>query len=526
MLPCFLGVASLIPHKAVACSNVAMTAARRYGLRARKPGRITATLSSSDESSSADPAIDPLSLLTLVDSSSDSEDDIEDLQQPRKRRKSQVKPLKSQTINQELLPSRDAPSTFSEQDVMKLREQLLPWYSKEHRKLPWRPVPLYDTQSGKIRKFQGVDHLAPHDPGAPYAIWVSEVMSQQTRISVVCEYYKRWMAEFPTVQDLAKAPIEKINELWAGLGYYRRGRMLHKGASEVVTKYNGDLPTDVKSLMKIPGIGRYTAGAIASIAFNKCVPLVDGNVERVFARLRPGCARIVESAKQSKKSEHYWELAAKVVGDIECAGDLNQSLMELGATVCTPKRPRCSSCPLKNQCGAYAEAKGKKVKPEEYVIRYPVKRTAQKCKVREEIVSVCVVCRKPEKGPEPQYLMLQRPKSGLLAGLWEFPSVIRDSGMELEILSKKVEEKVQSLLIDAQDKTKPIGLKFIECGEVVHIFSHIRQRLLVRRVSFTTAEVETYGENSKTRWISEEEMSTAAISTQMKKVFKMAQTKM
>ncbi len=177
----------------------------------------------------------------------------------------------------------------------------------------------------------------------PYAIWVSEVMLQQTQVSVVIPYYERWMARFPSVGSLALASEDEVLQLWQGLGYYRRAKSLLEGARYVVTE---GFPTDVSDWRKVPGVGAYTAGAISSISQNNPVPLVDGNVERVFARL------VGNYASGPELTTHAWEWAT----DNLCAdapGDWNQALMELGATVCTPRDPSCSGCPLNLDCKAF-----------------------------------------------------------------------------------------------------------------------------------------------------------------------------
>ena len=171
--------------------------------------------------------------------------------------------------------------SFEPQEVASIRANLLAWYDRQQRSLPWRKStkPVKDEENVDGNKGNVI-------PGSPYAVWVSEVMLQQTRVATVVDYFNRWMERWPTVHDLARATPEEVNEAWAGLGYYRRAALLHKGAKEVVEKHGGSLPRDVKGLLAIPGIGAYTAGAISSIAFQRREALVDGNVIRVLARLR------------------------------------------------------------------------------------------------------------------------------------------------------------------------------------------------------------------------------------------------
>src|SRR6266404_3812291 len=202
---------------------------------------------------------------------------------------------------------------------------LLRWYRRQHRQLPWR---------------------ATRDP---YRIWVSEVMLQQTRVDTVLPYYARWLRAFPTIRALAQARADRVLKLWEGLGYYSRARNLHRAAQTVVREYGGKLPRTAEGLRQLPGIGRYTAGAIASIAFDERTPLVDGNVARVFARI----FAIRANVKSPRTLDCLWNLAENLLPDTN-AGEFNQALMELGALVCTPVNPRCAACPMRRVCLAKA----------------------------------------------------------------------------------------------------------------------------------------------------------------------------
>jgi len=189
------------------------------------------------------------------------------------------------------------------------------WFAAHQRGLPWRAT--YD----------------------PYHVWVSEIMAQQTRLDVVVPYFERFIARFPSISTLARADEDDVVAQWSGLGYYRRARMLRQGAIEVVNRFNAVLPADVDSLLTIPGIGRYTAGAIASIAFGKRAPIVDGNVARILARFHG--------------YEDAWAHAEALVAACGSPRALNQGLMELGALVCTPRKPLCGECPLRPSCIAF-----------------------------------------------------------------------------------------------------------------------------------------------------------------------------
>ncbi|HKQ70173.1 MAG TPA: A/G-specific adenine glycosylase, partial [Polyangiaceae bacterium] len=199
------------------------------------------------------------------------------------------------------------------------------WFDKERRDLPWR----------RTRD--------------PYAIWLSEVMLQQTRVKTVEDYFPRFLRTYPTVEKLAKAKVEDVLSSWSGLGYYRRARALHKGAREVVDQYGGEVPKDAASLRGISSIGPYTAGAIASIAYGQREALVDGNVARVLARI----FALSCDVRSPAGSKELWAAARRLVPD-ENPGRHNESLMELGATVCLPNRPRCEACPVADLCQANA----------------------------------------------------------------------------------------------------------------------------------------------------------------------------
>jgi len=247
---------------------------------------------------------------------------------------------------------------------------MLAWYARARRDLPWR-----ETQD-------------------PYAIWVSEVMLQQTRVDTVLPYYTRFLARFPTEERLSRAPLEQVLESWAGIGYYARARSLHSAAREVVERYGGRLPEEAEELQRLPGIGRYTAGAIASIAFGRRAPVLDGNATRVLSRLL---------AHQGPVTE-LWDAAADLVPD-DRPGDFNQGLMELGATVCLPRRPDCLVCPLVRLCEARRQGL------EEVLPRARARRTQREARAA---VALC------ERGG--LLLVVRRPAHGLLAGMWDFPS--------------------------------------------------------------------------------------------------------
>jgi A/G-specific adenine glycosylase len=214
---------------------------------------------------------------------------------------------------------------YKELPARRIASQTESWFRKHQRRLPWRKT--YD----------------------PYAVWVSEVMLQQTRMEVVLGYYSRFMACFPTVASLAAATFDEVTAAWSGLGYYRRARMLRDGAVDVMTRFGGELPRTIDALTSIAGIGRYTAGAIASIAYKQHAPIVDGNVARLVARLFAIEAPLASPALMREA----WLRAEALVASSKSPRDFNQGLMELGALICTPRNPSCDRCPLRRQCAAF-----------------------------------------------------------------------------------------------------------------------------------------------------------------------------
>lgn len=254
-------------------------------------------------------------------------------------------------------------------------QRLLEWYWEVKRDLPWRRT------------------------SNPYHIWVSEVMLQQTQVKTVIPYYHNFLERFPDLTSLAQASLEEVLELWRGLGYYSRARRLWEGARFVLEKYEGRVPREYLSLLEIPGVGEYTAGAIASFAFGECVPAVDGNVMRVVARFLAW----EEAVEKVKTSRHFLE-HLKGWQPVKYAGDFNQAMIELGATVCTPKSPKCQDCPLQEGCRGLAMGTP---------LYFPVKRSKER--ITEAIRPTLVLIRKGE------VLLKKRPSEGLLADLWEFP---------------------------------------------------------------------------------------------------------
>lgn len=267
-----------------------------------------------------------------------------------------------------------------------LRRGLLGLFDAQARDLPWRRT------------------------DDAYAIWVSEIMLQQTRVETAIPYYERWLDRFPTIDALAAAPLDDVLESWAGLGYYSRARNLHKAAQVVRESWGSTVPESVADLRSLPGVGEYTAGAVASIAHGIPAPAVDGNVRRVLSRLFDIGAPTAAVLRT---------LATALV-DPERPGDWNQALMEFGATVCTPRAPRCEQCPVSEQCMALAA---------DTVQLRPPKKSKKDVPTAEYAVSVVIY----DDGGGPSTLLRRRPPNGLLGGMLEFPSLpvtSRDEAVE------------------------------------------------------------------------------------------------
>ncbi len=340
---------------------------------------------------------------------------------------------------------------------MTIADLLLAWYDAHARILPWRGI---------------------HDP---YRTWVSETMLQQTRVDTVLSYYDRFLRRFPTLQALAEAPEENVLKLWEGLGYYRRARNLHRGAQQVMAEYGGVMPSDVRQLMKIHGVGEYTAGAIASIAFDQPVPAVDGNVIRVVSRLQGIRENVgIPSVKRQIAAE-----AAALVPQ-ERPGDFNQALMDLGATVCTPGTPACEKCPLSAHCDAYAAGD-----PED------IPQLPRRNPPREIEYDLCLIY------AGNRVLMRQRTEA-MLGGLWVYPML--DGWHTLKQLPAAVKRK--------------LGLKAEAAaylGEAKHVFTHQVWRMKIYAMR-TSAEAAPEG----WRFVTLEEMNALAIPTAVKAAAEMA----
>ena len=272
----------------------------------------------------------------------------------------------------------DAMSEAHMTNLNQMTEPLLAWFDQNKRILPWR------------------------ENTAPYRVWVSEIMLQQTRVEAVKPYFERFMKALPDLKALADVEEEKLLKLWEGLGYYNRARNLQKAARCVVEEYDGRMPGDYEKLLSLPGIGSYTAGAIASISFQVCRPAVDGNVLRVLSRMTLSGEDIL-----SQKVKKFWEETLRQVMPTERAGDFNQALMELGATVCVPNgAPHCEECPIRDLCKAHMAGRE---------TEFPCKKSKKKRRIEKKTV---LIIRDGEKT-----ILHKRAGKGLLAGMYEFPMV-------------------------------------------------------------------------------------------------------
>jgi A/G-specific adenine glycosylase len=302
--------------------------------------------------------------------------------------------------------------------VALLHEALLPWFERVQRDLPWRRTK------------------------DPYAVWLSEVMLQQTRVEAVIPYFERFLRELPDVRALAEAPSEQVMKLWSGLGYYRRARMLHEAAQQIMSTRAGRFPDTVAELSDIRGIGRYTAGAVGSIAFGERAPLVDGNVVRVLSRI----FALEGDLRSTAGMNRVWAVAEAILPPSR-AGDWNQALMELGATTCIPRAPRCLVCPVQAVCAARARGLEREL---------PYLAPKAEPVVRRRVAVVATVRGK--------VVLVRRSPGGLFGGLWEPPSVAEPAGSGPE--RRAVDELSALLGVELSGVTR--------AGRVSHVLSHRR----------------------------------------------------
>ena len=302
---------------------------------------------------------------------------------------------------------------------MPIPPKLLTWYDQNARQLPWRSFP------------------------SPYWVWVSEIMLQQTRVETVLPYFERFIARFPDIQSLAQAEQAEVFRLWEGLGYYSRARNLHKAAKVLMDEHDGEFPSTMKELESLPGIGRYTAAAIASIAFNLPVAAVDGNIKRIYARLL-NYPEIYGSPVFEKTIAHF----AQEILPPDRPGDFTQALMDLGSAICTPRQPNCLTCPLQSDCLAFQNGTQAEL---------PLK--PKKAPIPHYDVCVAII---EENG---KILLRKRPEKGLLAGLWEYP------GGKFESSDENFEACLQR---EIKEKTGLIIRLDAKLGVFKHAYTHFK----------------------------------------------------
>lgn len=369
-------------------------------------------------------------------------------------------------MDKEVLKEKYGIEMWSEETISSFRRTLLDWYDKEKRDLPWRRT------------------------SDPYKIWVSEIMLQQTRVDTVIPYYENFLSEFPTVKDLAEAPEDKLLKVWEGLGYYSRVRNMQAAAKQVMTEYDGAFPTEPKDIQKLKGIGPYTAGAISSIAFGHPEPAVDGNLMRVLSRL---FEIDVDIAKAS--SRKVFEGVMRHLIDPNRPGDFNQALMDLGATICTPKNYDPSASPVKEFNASYLN---------ETWAEYPVKSKKKKAKP----VTYLALLIQNDKG---EFLLEKRPEKGLLANMWTFP-LVDDHVIEEDLGWKSFGHRAIEQLDDEEVKRleehakKTYGVQTCleqhTAGTVTHIFSHLKWTVYMYAGKIVNFEKEI---PDQCEWVKEED---------------------
>ena len=313
-------------------------------------------------------------------------------------------------------------------------ERILVWFAQKKRDLPWR------------------------DTTDPYYIWVSEVMLQQTQVDTVIPFYHRFLSRFPIVESLAEASLQEVLKVWENMGYYARARHLHMAAREIASSMNGKVPSTYEELIGLPGIGSYTASAILSFAFGERCPAVDGNMRRVVCRL----FSIQDSVDQPRTKKRILELATDMISSADPAC-FNHAVMDLGATVCTPRNPSCQACPVQGECLAFEQGNQEAL---------PV--TRKKKPTPHKHMTAGIIA--DEQG---RLLIIQRPNRGLLGGLWKFPGGLKDS-----------KETLEQGLIRRVCEELGIGIEVQEVlASVEHAYTHFRVTLHAFRCQWRTGKL-------------------------------------
>ena len=327
--------------------------------------------------------------------------------------------------------------------VAALRTALLQWYATQGRDLPWRNIT------------------------DPYAIWISEIMLQQTQVKTVRPYYQRWLTQFPDVFTLASADLQTVLKAWEGLGYYARGRNLHRAARQIVDLYQGQIPQSLEQILALPGIGRTTAGGILSAAFNLPYPILDGNVKRVLARL------VALETPPQKALNSLWALSTTLLDPYQ-PRDFNQALMDLGATCCTPRQPDCPRCPWQTHCQAY-----------NLNVQSEIPMSEAKAPLPHKQIWVAVIW-----NDQDQVLIDRRKPEGLLGGLWEFPGgKIEPNETVAACIEREIQEELGIQVAVGNHLTT-----------VTHAYSHFKVTLNVHHCRHLAGEPQPI-ECDEIRWV-------------------------
>ena len=320
---------------------------------------------------------------------------------------------------------------------MTLQTNLLKWFQKNQRSLPWR------------KNYR------------PYEVWISEIMLQQTQMETVVPYFNRWMENFPDLATLARAPQAKVLKSWEGLGYYSRARNLHYTAKQIIQNHGGIFPDDYQTILSLKGVGRYTAGAIASIAFEQNTPIVDANILRVLSRVYT----IKTPIDVAKNKEHFWKLQEKLIPAGQ-ARNFNQALMELGALVCASKNPLCAQCPINEFCKAFKTHS---------IEKHPVK---SKRKKMVKVEAAALVIQNKDR-----YLIQMRPVGKIMGGLWEFPEWklaqnVTFSIQQIKTRTRSCAFKEFGVQLDELQHLSSIKRNYTHHIETLHVFkTHCDEKL-------------------------------------------------
>jgi len=339
---------------------------------------------------------------------------------------------------------------MTSQQIKKFRKNLLNWFQKNQRKLPWR------------------------EDRDPYKIWIAEVMLQQTQVTTVSPYFIKFIKQFPDITSLANADTQLVLKLWEGLGYYARARNMHRAAQKLIQNYDGKIPTNYDDIKQLPGFGDYISAAVLSQAFNLPYSVVDGNVKRVLSRVFQ-----IASPVNSSKSKKAFAGKADLLLDQVDPGDFNQAMMELGAVVCKPQHAFCPNCPVSKYCRAYLENKQN---------HYPV--SIKKKPVPEHKIVVGIIHKNG------RVLIVQRQSNGLLGGLWEFPGGrIKNGERGEKACSREMKEKVNADVMQPEFVT-----------ELKHAYTHFKIKMEIFKCRYASGKI-SLNEHQDFRWIRINEIS-------------------